>query len=625
MAPHVLIEPNDNSNRKLKDNAHPPDWVNPEPAPRYNLVVLGGGTAGLVSAAGAAGLGAEVALIEREWLGGDCLVTGCVLSKALIRAARACADVRNAGSFQVGVPTGARVNFPGMMERMRRLRAELSGNDSAERFRRLGVDVFLGEGRFTGPDRLEVGGRSLQFRKAVIATGSRPAIPSIPGLVEARFLTNETVFNLTELPRRLAVIGAGPIGCELAQAFARFGSEVTVIGKQPQLLAREDRDAATILEKSFYRDDVKLFLGADAQRVELANGEKILKLDGDRDVRFDAILVGTGRAPNVEGIGLEAAGVDYETRAGVKVNDHLRTSNRRIFAAGDVCTRYQFTHAADAMARIALRNALFLGRSWMSALTMPWGTYTDPEIAHVGLSEKGARECGFDVLTLVQPLDRVDRAVLDGESEGFVKVHLRQGSDRILGATIVAAHAGEMLSELTLAMVGGLGMGTLANTIHPYPTQVEARKKSPTHTTARGRHLSLSDYLSGGLLGRVDVRRVFTLPIPAGQFNRRPAVQPTFFAKIVADDLPSHQGAAQSNGHGSFRVLMRTARDQEGNPCPRRLRARPPPSPKPSRNTSPSSLPMLTYPNSRGRPSWSGPFSVLSLGHRRSTWCCERD
>jgi pyruvate/2-oxoglutarate dehydrogenase complex dihydrolipoamide dehydrogenase (E3) component len=480
MSDPVHVPPDDAYNRALVANVHPPDWVNPEPAERYHLVVIGAGTAGLVSAAGAAGLGARVALVERELLGGDCLNVGCVPSKALLRCARAAADVRDAGEFGVEVPPGVRVHFPTVMERMRRLRAEISPHDSAARFRSLGVDVFLGQARFTGRETVEVGGRTLRFAKAVIATGARAARPPIPGLDAAGYLTNETVFTLTELPRRLAVIGAGPIGCELAQAFARFGAEVTLLGNHPQLLPREDREAAALVEASMKRDGVRLWLGCTVRAIERREAEKVLRVEGGDagEVRADAILVGVGRQPNVEGLGLEAAGVDYDAKKGVHVNDQLRTSNRRIYAAGDICSRYQFTHAADAMARIVIRNALFLGRAKASALTIPWCTYTDPEVAHVGLYEQEARERGFLVQTFTQELAGVDRAVLDGETDGFVKVHVKAGSDRILGATVVARHAGEMISELTLAMAHRLGMAALADTIHPYPTQAEALKKA---------------------------------------------------------------------------------------------------------------------------------------------------
>jgi pyruvate/2-oxoglutarate dehydrogenase complex dihydrolipoamide dehydrogenase (E3) component len=474
------VQPYDVHNQFLVSNVRPPDWANPEPAPRYNLVVLGAGTAGLISAAGAAGLGARVALVEREFLGGDCLNVGCVPSKALIRASRAIAEVQGASDYGAVVPAGSRVNFPAVMERMRRLRAALSPTDSAARYRGLGVDVFFGEARFTGPDAVEVGGRVLRFRRAVVATGARAARPDIPGLADAGFLTNETVFTLTELPPRLAVIGAGPIGCELAQAFARFGARVSLLGNRPQIMPREDEGAARIVQEQMQRDGINLVLGCNVVRVAREGTANVLHLEcGGRpmEVRADAILVGVGRAPNVQGLNLEAAGVAYDAKDGVKVNDRLQTTNRRIFAAGDICSRFKFTHAADAMARVVIQNALFFGRAKASALVIPWCTYTDPEVAHVGLYEAEAKARGIDVRTFTEPMAHVDRAVLDGDTDGFVKVHVRAGSDRIVGATVVARHAGEMISELTLAMVGGLGLGTLARTIHPYPTQAEAIKR----------------------------------------------------------------------------------------------------------------------------------------------------
>jgi pyruvate/2-oxoglutarate dehydrogenase complex dihydrolipoamide dehydrogenase (E3) component len=477
-APPVL--PDDVYNRELVSRVHPPDWANPEPAGRYNLVVIGAGTAGLVSAAGAAGLGAKVALIERDFLGGDCLNVGCVPSKALIRAARAYADVRDAGEYAVEVPPGARVDFPAVMERMRRLRASISPNDSARRYRDLGVDVFFGQARFAGPDSVEVDGRALRFSRAVIATGARAAKPDIPGLAEVGYLTNETVFTLTRLPRRLAVIGAGPIGCELAQAFARFGSEVTLIGNRPQIMPREDRDAAGLVETAMRHDGINLLLGARVLRAEQEGDDKVLRLEQagkPLELQADAVLVGVGRAPNVEGLNLEAAGVAYDTKQGVKVDNHLRTTNRRVFAAGDICSPFKFTHAADAMARIAIQNALFFPTVRASALVIPWCTYTDPEVAHVGLSEGEAKKRGAEVQTFVEGLKHVDRAVLDGEADGFVKVHVRAGTDKIVGATIVARHAGEMISTVTLAMTAGLGLGALAKTVFPYPTQAEAIKR----------------------------------------------------------------------------------------------------------------------------------------------------
>jgi pyruvate/2-oxoglutarate dehydrogenase complex dihydrolipoamide dehydrogenase (E3) component len=476
----IAIDPWDVHNRTLVSNVRPEDWTNPEPAGRYNLVVIGAGTAGLVTAAGAAGLGARVALVERGLMGGDCLNVGCVPSKGLIRAGRAVADVRGAGEFGVRVPSGASTDFGAVMDRMRRLRAKISRVDSAARFRGLGVDVFFGAARFSGPDTVDVAGVTLRFKKAVIATGARAAEPPIPGLAEAGYLTNETVFSLTELPRRLAVIGGGPIGCELAQAFARFGAQVSLLQGGGQILPREDPDVAEHVARALSLDGVDLRLGTRVERIERAGEERVIHVtSGGAAARLaaDAILVGVGRAPNVEGLGLEDVGVAHDTRAGVTVDDRLRTTNPRIYAAGDVCSAHKFTHNSDAQARIVIQNALFLGRARTSALTLPWCTYTDPEVAHVGLSEREAAARGIAVRTFVQELADVDRAVLDGEAEGFVKVHVRAGTDRILGATIVARHAGEMLPELTLAIVTGTGLGRIARVIHAYPTQAEAIRK----------------------------------------------------------------------------------------------------------------------------------------------------
>ncbi len=479
--PSVEVLPADEHNRVLVSNAHPPGWKNPEPAERYNLVVLGAGTAGLVTAAGAAGLGAKVALIEKHLMGGDCLNVGCVPSKALIRAARAYADVRDAAGYGVEVPPGARVDFPRVMERMRRLRAQISPNDSVVRFQKLGVDVFLGQAKFTGPDAVEVEGKTLRFSKAVIATGARAAKLPIPGLWDAGGLSNETVFSLTELPKRLLVIGAGPIGVEMAQAFARFGSKVTLFEAMHGLLPREDHEASEIVRKALDRDKVEFLCCVDIENVERFGEVRKVRFKSKHGQsgtpEFDAVLVGVGRAPNVEGLNLEAAGVAYE-KTGVKVDDFLRTSNPNIYAAGDVCMAAKFTHTADAAARIAIQNALFMGRKRLSRLVIPWCTYTDPEIAHVGLYEKEAKDKGVEVETIVQELKEVDRAVLDGEADGLLKVHVEKGSDRILGVTIVARHAGEMISELTLAMVNGVGLRGVANTIHCYPTQAEAIKRA---------------------------------------------------------------------------------------------------------------------------------------------------
>ncbi len=475
-----LIRPLDEFNRRHLANVHPADHVNPTPRDRYHLVVIGAGPGGLVTAAAGAALGAKVALIEKHLMGGDCSNVGCVPSKAIIRAARAWHEAQIGAETFGAPPVSGAGDFASAMRRMRRLRSVLSHVDSVERFRKLGIDVFLGEGRFAGADVVEVDGARLNFRRAVIATGARAAVPPLPGLVEVRPLTNETVFWLEELPRRFAVIGAGPIGCEMAQTFARFGSEVTVLQRGPQLLPREDRDAAQMVRNSMERDGVTFHLGAKLLSVERRGDETILhyERDGQRaSVAADQILVAAGRVPNVEGLGLERAGVAYDAK-GVKVDDRLRTANRRVYAIGDVCSRHQFTHAADAQARMVIANALFFGRGRASRLVMPWCTYTSPEVAHVGMYENDAREAGLEVDTITVSLEELDRAVLDDANEGFVRVHLKKGTDRILGATLVAEHAGDMIGELALAVTAGVGLGKIGSTIHPYPTQGEIVRKA---------------------------------------------------------------------------------------------------------------------------------------------------
>ena len=495
--------PDDALNRRLIGHVHPPAWRNPTPAGRYNVVVVGAGTAGLVTAAGAAGLGARVALVERHLMGGDCLNVGCVPSKAVIRAARAWAAAKGGAEFGLRLPDEVPGDFGVAMTRMRQIRADLAPVDSVGRFKSLDVDVFLGAGRFTAPDRLAVGDATLHFARAAICTGARATIPPIPGLARAGYLTNETVFSLTRLPSRLAVIGAGPIGCELAQAFARFGSEVTLLEMAPRILPREDPDAAEVVQARLARDGVRFAGGAAIEAVEAVEAQPATGAAGDgkgsgsgdrerriryardgssHEVTVDEILVGSGRTPNVAGLDLEAAGVAYD-RAGVRVDRYLRTTNPRVYAAGDVCSPFKFTHAADAMAQVVIQNALFphplgLGRASTDRLIIPWCTYTEPEIAHVGMYEADARQRGIAVETFTQPLADVDRAVLDGEDAGFARVHVRKGTDRILGATIVAADAGNLISEVTVAMKAGAGLGTIGAAIHPYPTQAEALRKA---------------------------------------------------------------------------------------------------------------------------------------------------
>ena len=474
----VQLLPKDEHNRKLEANVRPPSWSNPTPSGRYNLVVIGAGTAGLVTAAGAAGLGAKVALIERSLMGGDCLNVGCVPSKGVISAARVAATVKSARGFGVEVPDGVNVDFAAAMERMRKLRARISPNDSATRFRDLGIDVYFGEGRFVNSSTIDVGGVKLDFKRAVIATGARAAAPPIVGLDRVEYLTNDSVFSLTELPRRFGVIGAGPIGCEMAQSFAQLGSEVFLVETEHGIMPREDREAAVIVQEAIIRDGVKLL--CCGRKLEIRNDGKthlaVESHDKGYDEPIDRLLVAVGRAPNIENLNLEGVGVDFD-RKGVKVNDRMQTTNPLVYAAGDVCSPYQFTHAADFMARIVIQNALFKGRKKSSALTIPWCTYTSPELAHVGITEKEAEDKKMEVQTYVQHFSELDRAILEGDEDGFVKVHTRKGTDEIVGATIVARNAGDMISEITLAMTHNLGLSKIGSTIHPYPTQAEAIRK----------------------------------------------------------------------------------------------------------------------------------------------------
>jgi pyruvate/2-oxoglutarate dehydrogenase complex dihydrolipoamide dehydrogenase (E3) component len=421
-----------------------------------------------------------VALIERELLGGDCLNVGCVPSKGIISAARVAATVGDAERFGVEVSGDWQVNFGAVMERMRRLRAGISPHDSAARFRDLGIDVFIGAGKFTASDTISVAGQELKFKRAVIATGARAAQLPIPGLADVGALTNETIFSLTELPKRLTVIGGGPIGSEMAQAFARFGSQVVQIEKAPNILSREDCDAALVVQNAMQRDGVRMILNATTKRLEKRGDDKvaIYEVDGrEHEVVSDEILIGIGRVPNVNGLGLEDVGVDFDARAGVVVNDRLQTTNSMIYAAGDVASKYKFTHAADFMARIVIQNTLFRGRAKASSLVIPWATYTSPELAHVGLNAEMAEQQGISIDTFTQELETVDRAILDGATEGFARVHVRKGTDKIVGATIVAENAGDMIGEVSLAMTHGLGLKKIGSTIHPSPTQAEVIRK----------------------------------------------------------------------------------------------------------------------------------------------------
>ena len=450
----------------------------------YNVVVIGAGTAGLVTAAGTAGLGGRVALIERHKMGGDCLNFGCVPSKALISSARVLHTISHAADWGI-VEQAPSADFARIFARMRERRAHIAPHDSQERFESLGVDVFRGDARVLSPHEVEVDGVKLRARHFVIAPGTRAARPPIPGLEEVRAFTNETIFDeLKEKPARLLVLGGGPIGCELAQVFARFGVQVTLVQRGRRLLPKEDGDAGDLLRQTLESEGVSVLLDAEVQGVQ-SRGERsgvatIRVGETTREVEFDAVLLAAGRAPNIDTLALDKAGV-RTTKHGVEVNDYLQTSKPHIYAAGDITGRFLFTHMADYQARIVVRNILMplqLLRQRGDYRVVPWCTYTDPEIARVGLSEAEAKEQRIDCDVYRQSMADVDRAVVENATTGFAKVLTRKGTDEILGATIVAEHAGDLLQPLVLAMHAKLGLSKVAAAIHPYPTFVEVARKA---------------------------------------------------------------------------------------------------------------------------------------------------
>lgn len=469
------LVPGDTNDDRLRRWVAPQNWVNPSPRSRYDLVVLGGGPAGLVAAMGAAGLGARVALVERHLLGGDCLNAGCVPSKALLVAARLAQEIRHSTVF--GIHSGpVEVDFPAVLDRMRRLRADLAIHDSAERLNAAGVDVFLGEGSFAAGDVIAVGDSQLRFRKAIIATGGSALIPPVPGLDKVLYHTNETLFTLAERPRSLVVLGGGPIGCEMAQAFRRFGSEVTLVARS-RILPRDEPLASDAVRQAFLAEGIQVLEQTEAVRVvqEEEASLRVRNASGARELPFDILLVAVGRKLNLEGLGLDRAGIELQGGK-LKLDPFHRTTNRRVFAAGDAAGGPQFTHAADAQARMVLRNAFFFGRGHASDLIVPWATYTDPEVAQVGLTQAMAQARGHEVETLKVEVSGTDRGFLEGD-QGFVQAVLERGSDRVLGITLVGHHAGEWAGEAALLLRQNPTLRALSETIHPYPTGAEVLKR----------------------------------------------------------------------------------------------------------------------------------------------------
>ncbi|SRR5665213_491773 len=453
----------------------PDAWQNPAPRDVYDLAILGAGPAGIAAAESAARLGVSVVLIERNRIGGNSLNAGSVPSKSIIKTASVYASMREAEAFGAPMPSDASLDFGKVMERMRRIRTRVSEHHSVEKLLALGIDVFFGGARFENKDAILIGDTRLRFKKALVATGARPKPPAeIPGLDEAGYRTSATIFEMSALPKRLAVIGGGPLGCELAQAFCRLGSHVTIVQNDPKFLPREERDAAEILSRSMARDGVVIRLNTTVVGARSADGSKVLKTinnDIKCDIEADEILLSIGRVPNVEELGLDIAGISVDQKQALKIDDYLRTTNSNVYAAGDVCMDLKFTNAAQASARIAVQNALAGGHERQSRLTIPWCTYCDPEIAHVGLHVWEARLQSVPIKSYTVLMHDVDRAITEGLDAGFVKIHVAEGTDQILGATIVASRASELINEMSVIMNAGIGMNDLASVVHTYPAE----------------------------------------------------------------------------------------------------------------------------------------------------------
>lgn len=455
----------------------PPEWKNPTPRNPYDLVIIGAGPAGLTAAELAAREGRRVALIERGRLGGNSLNSGSIPSKAIIQAARVLASLRDEEDFGAAAFERPRIDFSAVMARMRRIRSRVAEYHSIDRLCTRGIDVFFCDARFDGPHTLAAGESQLSFSKAIIATGARPESSDIPGLDQMGYLTSDSIFELTALPRRLGVIGGGPLGCELAQAFCRLGSQVTIVQNDPKFLPHEDRDAAELLSLSLSRDGVITRLNTAVVGAHSERGGKCLdtrSADVQLSIEVDEILLSIGRLPNVGNLGLAAAGIEFDPIRGIKVDEFLQTTNADIYAAGDVCQAHQFTNVAESSGRLAVHNAFGARTERKGHWTIPWCTYCDPEIAHVGMHVREARQQSIPVKSFIVMMQDVDRAITDGLQDGFVKIHVREGTDQILGATIVATRAGELINEMSVIMSAGIGMRRLAGILHTYPAQSDA-------------------------------------------------------------------------------------------------------------------------------------------------------